>query len=55
MSAAGGEGPATIYDFPPLEARSLDGRPYLLPEELGGDLNALLVGFEWWQQALIDS
>ncbi|CAA9403382.1 MAG: hypothetical protein AVDCRST_MAG03-1370 [uncultured Rubrobacteraceae bacterium] len=47
--------PATISGFPRLEARSLDGRAYQLPEDLEGHLNLLLVGFEWWQQRLIDS
>jgi len=41
--------------FPWLRARSLNGRPYRLPEDLEGDLNLLLIGFEWWQQSLIDS
>ena len=38
-----------------LEARSLVGRPCLLPEDLEGHLNLLLVGFGWWQQEVIDS
>jgi hypothetical protein len=42
-------------DFPRLEARSLNGRAYRLPGDLGGELNVLLDGFEWWQQELIDS
>lgn len=52
---AGRGPPATMFGFPQLEARSLDGRPYLLPEDLEGFLNVLLVGLEWWQQELIDS
>ena len=27
----------------------------VVPEELEGELNVVLVGFEWWQQDLIDS
>jgi len=39
--------PATMPDFPRLEARSLNGRTYRLPGDLEGKLNVLLVGFEW--------
>ena len=38
-----------------LEARSLEGRAYRLPEDLEGEHNVVIVGFEWWQQTLIDS
>ena len=38
-----------------MEARNLEGRAYRLPEGLEGEQNVVLVGFEWWQQALIDS
>lgn len=55
MSAGSVEVPAEVPAFPRLEARSLDGRSYVLPGDLEGDLNLLLVGFEWWQQELIDS
>ncbi len=55
MSAGKVGDPATMPDFPRLEARSLNGRSYLLPEDLEGELYVLLVGFEWWQQELIDS
>lgn len=41
--------------FPPLRARSLTGRRYRLPEDLEGTRNLLLVGFEPWHQAPIDS
>jgi hypothetical protein len=41
--------------FPALEARSLTGRHYALPEDFEGEWNAVLVGFEWWQQAVMDS
>lgn len=41
--------------FPRLEARSLMGRRYLLPEGFEGEINAVLVGFEIWHQAFIDS
>ena len=55
MSAGEVGYPATMPDFPRLEARSLNGRAYRLPGDLGGELNVLLDGFEWWQQELIDS
>lgn len=55
MSGGSVGAPDELPDFPRLEARSLDGRFYVLPEGLEGDLNLLLVGFEWWQQELIDS
>ena len=55
MSAGEVGDPATMPDFPPLEARSLNGRTYRLSGDLEGELNVLLVGFEWWQQELIDS
>ena len=42
-------------DFPRLEARSLNGRTCRLPEDLEGENNVVIVGFEWWQQELIDS
>lgn len=42
-------------DFPRLEARSLNGRTYRLPGDLEGENNVVIVGFEWWQQELIDS
>ena len=41
--------------FPRLEARSLEGRTYRLPDDLKGEHNVVIVGFEWWQQTLIDS
>jgi hypothetical protein len=41
-------------DFPRLEARSLNGRTYRLPGDLEGENNVVIVGFEWWQQELIE-
>lgn len=41
--------------FPRLEARSLEGRTHRLPEDLEGEHNVVILGFEWWQQTLIDS
>jgi hypothetical protein len=41
--------------FPRLEARSLNGRTHRLPGDLEGENNVVIVGFEWWQQELIDS
>ena len=55
MSAGEVGDPATMPDFPRLEARSLNGRAYRLPGDLEGELDVLLDGFEWWQQELIDS
>ena len=55
MSAGKVGDAATMPDFPPLEARSLNGRAYRLPGELEGENNVVIVGFEWWQQELIDS
>ena len=55
MSAGEVGYPATMPDFPRLEARSLNGRAYRLPGDLEGELDVLLDGFEWWQQELIDS
>ena len=40
--------------FPEIEARGLDGRAYLLPEELEGERNVLLVAFHRHQQQAID-
>src|SRR5918997_1732095 len=47
--------PATMPGFPRLEARSLNGRTYRLPGDLEGENKVVIVGFEWWQQELIDS
>ena len=55
MSAGKVGDAATMPDFPPLEARSLNGRAYRLPGDLEGENNVVIVGFEWWQQELIDS
>ncbi len=41
--------------FPMLEARSLTGATYRLPGNFRGRPSAVLVGFEIWQQATIDS
>jgi hypothetical protein len=38
--------PATMLDFPRLEARSLNGRTYRLPGDLEGENNVVIVGFE---------
>lgn len=51
---AGGE-EREAWIFPDLEARSLTGHRYLLPAGFEGDFNAVLVGFEIWHQALMDS
>ena len=32
----------------------MEGRTYRLPEDLEGEHNVVPVGFEWWQQTLID-
>lgn len=40
--------------FPAIEARSLEGRRYMLPAELEGGRNLLVVAFERWQQSLVD-
>ena len=45
---------ATIC-FPKLQARSLTGAPYWLPRAFAGERNVVLVGFELWHQALLDS
>ena len=55
MSAGKVGDAATMPDFPRLEARSLNGRAYRLPGDLEGENNVVIVGFEWWQQELIDS
>lgn len=55
MSVGRARGPETRLVFPQVAARSLDGRNYRLPEDLEGEHNVVLVGFEWWQQELIDS
>ena len=55
MSAGRVGDPATMPGFPRLEARSLNGRTYRLPGDLEGENNVVIVGFEWWQQELIDS
>ncbi len=55
MSAGKVGEPVTMPDFPRLEARSLNGRTYRLPGDLEGEDNVVIVGFEWWQQELIDS
>jgi len=47
--AAGGR------QFPRLEARSLAGEARWLPTDLRGAPSAVLVGFEVWQQATMDS
>jgi hypothetical protein len=47
--------PDTMPYFPRLEARSLNGRAHWLPVDLEGENNVVIVGFEWWQQELIDS
>ena len=41
--------------FPMLEARSLTGGTYRLPSDFRGTPSAVLVGFEIWQQATMDS
>ena len=41
--------------FPSLQARSLAGRTYSLPRDFEGDLNIILVAFERWHQALVES
>ena len=41
--------------FPRLEARNLNGRRHLLPDEFEGDLSIVLVAFEQWQQAQVDT
>ena len=55
MSLERAGGPHAEPVFPRLEARSLDGRTYHLPGDLEGENNLVIVGFEWWQQDLIDS
>ena len=55
MSAGKVGEPATKPDFPRVEARSLNGRTYRLPGDLEGENNVVIVGFERWQQELIDS
>lgn len=47
------KGRATL--FPSLQARNLEGRTFNLPEDFAGDLNIVLVAFERWHQAVVDS
>lgn len=42
-------------NFPAVEARSLDKKDYLLPSELGGELNLLAVAFDRNHQKDVDS
>ena len=46
MSAGRVGDPATMPDFPRLEARSLNGRTYRMPGDLEGENNVVIVGFE---------
>lgn len=41
--------------FPRLDARNLNGRRFRLPDDLEGEINVLLVGFEIRHQAPMDS
>lgn len=54
VGAAAGDGPE-MTAFPRMEARSLIGRRYHLPDDFEGDPTIALVAFEQWQQARIDA
>lgn len=41
--------------FPTLEARNLNGRTLVLPSELDGERNILLIAFQRWHQSEINS
>lgn len=45
---------SNVY-FPRVSGANLERRTFKLPDDFAGDLNVVLVAYERWQQALIDS
>jgi ATP10 protein len=41
--------------FPSVKATSLTNRSYLLPRDLDGELNVVIVAFKQWQQDWVDT
>jgi hypothetical protein len=41
--------------FPKLEARNLESRRFMLPDDFAGTYNVAIVAFRRWHQALVDS
>ncbi|MFZ0325622.1 MAG: hypothetical protein WAN48_16000 [Actinomycetes bacterium] len=40
--------------FPPLQGKALDGTPTVIPTDLVGDRNLVVLAFRQWQQRLVD-
>ena len=56
-SAAGQSIPPPLHglQFPALEGHDIDGRKLIVPADLEGSYNLVLVAYERWHQRLVDS
>lgn len=46
---------STAIRFPTVKGSNLEGKRYVLPRDLEGEVNVLLIPFQRWHQALVDT
>ncbi len=46
---------STAIRFPTVKGSNLEGRRYVLPQDLEGEVNVLLIPFQRWHQELVDT